>query len=166
MCLDGTLVSTDRIAARAERGHHLWYSGKHHAFGGTVQVLTDPTGFPLWVSRMRPGSTHDLTAATAHTSGKPRSKHRSPLMGTAFVHTVLDDHSRSAYAEIHDDEVAATAIGVLRRAVAWFAAHGVAVERVLSDNGSAYRSRAWRDTCRELGITPKRTRPYRPQTNC
>ncbi|WP_448642944.1 transposase family protein [Geodermatophilus sp. URMC 63] len=63
LCLDGTLVPTDRVAARAERGHHLWYSGKHHAFGGSVQVLCDPGGFPLWVSDVRPGSTHDLTAA-------------------------------------------------------------------------------------------------------
>jgi DDE superfamily endonuclease len=62
-CLDGTLVPTDRVAARAERGHHLWHSGKHHAFGGSVQVLCDPGGFPLWVSDVRPGSTHDLTAA-------------------------------------------------------------------------------------------------------
>jgi transposase InsO family protein len=86
-------------------------------------------------------------------------------MGTAFVHTVLDDHSRVAYAEIHDDETAATAIGVLRRAVAWFAERGVTVERVLSDNGSAYRSHAWRTACTQLGVTPKHTRPYRPQTN-
>ena len=63
LCLDGTLVRTDRIATRAERGHHLWYSGKHHAFGGSVQLLTDPGGFPLWISAVRPGSTHDLTAA-------------------------------------------------------------------------------------------------------
>ena len=63
VCLDGTLVPTDRVAARAERGHHLWYSGKHHAFGGTVQVLADASGFPLWVSAVRPGSTHDRTAA-------------------------------------------------------------------------------------------------------
>ncbi len=81
------------------------------------------------------------------------------------MHTVIDDHSRVAYAEIRDDETAATAIGVLRRAVAWFAARGVTVERVLSDNGSAYRSHAWRDACTELGIRPKKTRPYRPQTN-
>src|SRR3712207_2380548 len=60
VCLDGTLVPTDRVAARAERGHHLWYSGRHHAFGGNVQVLFDPTGFPLWVSEVCPGSTHDL----------------------------------------------------------------------------------------------------------
>ena len=91
--------------------------------------------------------------------------YRQPKIGTAFVHTVLDDHSRVAYAEIHDDETAITAAGVLRNAVTWFADRGVIVERVLSDNGSAYRSFLWRDTCAELGITPKRTRPYRPQTN-
>jgi transposase InsO family protein len=101
----------------------------------------------------------------AATPGKPRNAHHNPVLGTAFVHTVLDDHSRVAYAEIHDDETAATAIGVLRRAVAWFAARGVTVQRVLSDNGSAYRARAWREACAELGIKAKRTRPYRPQTN-
>ena len=63
VCLDGTLIPTDRVAARAEGGHYRWYSVKHHVFGGSVQVLTDSTGFPLWVSAVRPGSTHDLTAA-------------------------------------------------------------------------------------------------------
>ena len=101
----------------------------------------------------------------AATPGKERSKHRDVLMRHAFVHTVIDDHSRVAYAEIHDDETAVTAIGVLRRAVSWFAARGIRVERVLSDNGGAYVSHAWRDACTELSITPKRTRPYRPQTN-
>jgi transposase InsO family protein len=101
----------------------------------------------------------------AATPGKARSRHYNPVIGTAFVHTVIDDHSRVAYAEIHDDETAATATTVLRHAVAWFAARGVTVERVLSDNGSAYRAHAWRDTCAELGIKPSRTRPYRPQTN-
>jgi transposase InsO family protein len=94
-----------------------------------------------------------------------KNVYSNPKVGTAFVHTVLDDHSRVAYAEIHDDETAATAAAVLQRAVAWFAARGVVVERVLSDNGGCYRSFAWRDTCAALGITPKRTRPYRPQTN-
>ena len=86
-------------------------------------------------------------------------------MGHAFVHTVVDDHSRVAYAEIHDDETAPTAAGVLRRAVFWFAARGVIVQRVLTDNGSCYRSRLWRRQCHDLDITHKRTRPYRPQTN-
>jgi transposase InsO family protein len=101
----------------------------------------------------------------AATPGKARSKRHGVLMRHAHVHTVIDDYSRVAYAEIHDDETAATAIGVLRRATSWFAARGVTVERVLSDNGSAYKSHAWRDACTELGIRPKRTRPYRPQTN-
>ena len=81
------------------------------------------------------------------------------------MHTVIDDYSRVAYAEIHDDEKAVTAAGVLYRAVAWFAERGVIVERVLSDNGSAYISHLWRDSCADLAITHKRTRPRRPQTN-
>lgn len=101
---------------------------------------------------------------TAQRTGE-RGKGYGPKIGIAFVHTVIDDHSRVAYAEICNDEKAVTAIGVLQRAVTWFAERGVAVERVLSDNGSAYRSFAWRDACTKLCITPKRTRPYRPQTN-
>jgi transposase InsO family protein len=102
--------------------------------------------------------------ATARRTGE-RGKHYKPVIGTAFVHTVIDDHSRVAYAEICADEKAETAVGVLRRAVTWFADRGVTVERVLSDNGSCYRSFAWRDSCAQLGIRHKRTRPYRPQTN-
>jgi transposase InsO family protein len=101
----------------------------------------------------------------AATPDKPRDKYRGKAMGTAYLHTVIDDHSRVAYAEICADEKAGTAIDVLNRAVTWFAERGVTVERVLSDNGAAYRSHAWREACEELKITPKRTRPYRPQTN-
>ena len=102
--------------------------------------------------------------STARRTGN-RNKKYGPRLGTAYVHTVIDDHSRVAYAEICADEKADTAIGVLRRAVAWFAERGITVERVLSDNGSAYKSHAWRDACAELTIKHKRTRPYRPQTN-
>ena len=94
-----------------------------------------------------------------------KSRKYYPRIGTCFVHTVIDDYTRLAYAECHDDEKAITAAAVLYRAVAWFAERGVTVERVLSDNGSAYVSHLWRDACAELAITPKRTRPYRPQTN-
>ena len=73
--------------------------------------------------------------ATARRTGE-RGKRYRPKIGTAYVHTVIDDHSRTAYAEICTDEKAQTAIGVLERAVAWFAERGVIVERVLSDNGS------------------------------
>jgi transposase InsO family protein len=101
----------------------------------------------------------------AATPDKPRNQYRNPLIGTCYLHTVIDDHSRVAYVEAHDDETKETAAAVLRNAVAWFAARGVTVQRVLSDNGSCYKSHLWRETCAELGITPKKTRPYRPQTN-
>lgn len=94
---------------------------------------------------------------------KARKYH--PKVGTCFVHTVIDDYSRIAYAECHDDERAVTATAVLHRAVAWFTERGVTVERVLSDNGAAYKSYLWHDTCEELGIKVKKTRPRRPQTN-
>ena len=97
--------------------------------------------------------------------GYEGEKSRSRAVGYRYIHTAVDDRSRLAYSEILTDEKAATAVGVLQRAVAWFADRGVVVERVLSDNGSCYRSFAWRDACAALGITHKRTRPYRPQTN-
>jgi transposase InsO family protein len=101
----------------------------------------------------------------ASTPGLPRSQGRNPLTGTCYLHTVIDDHSRVAYVEARDDETKETATDVLRNAVAWFADRGVTVQRVLSDNGSCYKSHLWRDTCDDLGIIPKKTRPYRPQTN-
>jgi transposase InsO family protein len=94
-----------------------------------------------------------------------QGKNRGPLLGHAFVHTVIDDHTRIAYAEVHDDETTQTATGVLTRAVAWYAQRGITVERVLSDNGGCYCSGHWHATCDQLGITVKKTRPYRPQTN-
>jgi transposase InsO family protein len=93
------------------------------------------------------------------------SRHRNPLIGHGFIHAAVDDHSRLAYAEIHPDETAPTAVAFLQRAQAWFAQRGVAIQRVLTDNGGCYRSRLWAQTCRQLGITAKHTRPYRPQTN-
>jgi len=104
-------------------------------------------------------------SATVARTGAPRTKWRDPVIGTCYLHTVIDDHSRVAYVEARDDETKETAADVLRNAVAWFGVRGVTVTRVLSDNGSCYKSHLWRDTCAELGITPKKTRPYRPQTN-
>ncbi|WP_187662137.1 IS481 family transposase [Microbacterium sp. Nx66] len=101
----------------------------------------------------------------AATPDKPRNRYGGPKLGYAFVHTVIDDHSRVACTEIRDDESTVTAVDVLQRAVTWFASRGVTIERVLSDNGGAYRSGLWRDTCGTLSIVPKRTRPYRPRTN-
>jgi transposase InsO family protein len=90
---------------------------------------------------------------------------RSSGAGWEFVHVCVDDATRLAYVEVLGDEKARTAIGFLRRAIGFFERHGVEVERVLTDNGSAYRSAAHAIACRALGVRHLRTRPYRPQTN-
>jgi transposase InsO family protein len=90
---------------------------------------------------------------------------RSRGAGWQCVHVAVDDHSRLAYAEVLADEKAITAIGFLKRALAFYAAHGVTVQRVMSDNGSAYVSLAHKLACRALGLRHLRTRPYRPRTN-
>jgi transposase InsO family protein len=86
-------------------------------------------------------------------------------IGWEYVHVAVDDHSRLAYAEVLPDERATTAIGFLQRAVAFFARHGIRVERVLTDNGPAYLAAIHALACRALGIRHVRTRPRRPQTN-
>jgi transposase-like protein len=93
------------------------------------------------------------------------SRHHNPLIGQGFIHAAVDDHSRLAYAEIQADETSQTAAGFLGRAHAWFAQRGLVIQRVLTDNGACYRSHRWRQTCQQLGIAAKHTRPYRPQTN-
>jgi transposase InsO family protein len=94
-----------------------------------------------------------------------RDGHRRTTVGYEFVHVAVDDYSRLAYAEVLPDEKAATAVGFLRRAVAFYGRHGIRVERVLSDNGSAYRATMHTLACKALHIRHLRTRPYRPQTN-
>jgi transposase InsO family protein len=86
-------------------------------------------------------------------------------LGWEFVHIAIDDCTRLAYVEVLNDEKATTAIAFLRRAKAFFDRHGIAVERVITDNGSAYRSSVHAIACRAMGIRHLRTRPYRPQTN-
>jgi transposase InsO family protein len=85
--------------------------------------------------------------------------------GYEYLHVCVDDYSRVAYAELLPDERACSAIAFLRRALAFFAARGVACERILTDNGSAYRSHAHRAVCALLGLRHSRTKPRRPRTN-
>ena len=91
------------------------------------------------------------------------ARHRK--IGYCFVHSAVDDHSRLAYSEIHDDEQGFTAAGFWRRAMTFFDDHGIAVRAVLTDNGSCYRSQDWLKEVVAAGALPRRTQPYRPQTN-
>jgi transposase InsO family protein len=90
---------------------------------------------------------------------------RRGLVRWEFVHIAIDDCTRLAYAEVLPDEKATTAIAFLRRAAAFYRRHGMTVEQLLTDNGSAYRSAVHAIACRTLGIRHLRTRPRRPQTN-
>ena len=100
-------------------------------------------------------------AARAH----QRGYHGQTGHGWEFVHVAVDDCTRLAYVEVLADERPTTAIGFLRRAVAFYRRYGITVERLLTDNGNPYRSAAHAIACRALGIRHLRTRPYRPQTN-
>ncbi|UNO43195.1 IS481 family transposase [Streptomyces sp. MST-110588] len=97
--------------------------------------------------------------------GRQTGRKTRSNVGYSYLHTAVDDHSRLAYSEIHTDEKKETATSFWKRAHAFFAECGITVERVLTDNGACYRSHDWQDELARAGITHKRTRPYRPQTN-
>jgi transposase InsO family protein len=104
-----------------------------------------------------------------HTRGRQRFKDANGIArgiaGWDAVHVAVDDATRLAYAEVLPDEKASTAVAFLRRVIEFYARHGITVERVITDNGSPYRSAAHAVACRVLGVRHLRTRPYRPQTN-
>jgi transposase InsO family protein len=110
--------------------------------------------------RVRDGLRKHWNPRVTDAAGRPRL-----TVGWEFVHVAVDDHSRLAYAEVLPDEKAVTAIGFLRRATAFYGRYGIRIERLLTDNGSAYVSAIHALACRKLGIRHLRTRPYRPQTN-
>ena len=85
--------------------------------------------------------------------------------GYRYIHSAIDDRTRLVYSEIHHNEQATTAAQFWLRANHWFNTAGITCERVLTDNGSCYRSRAWHTACDTTGTTVKKTRPRRPQTN-
>jgi transposase InsO family protein len=90
---------------------------------------------------------------------------KTHLTGYEYLHVIVDDHSRLAYAEILDDLTAACAIAFLRRALAWYAARGVTVHAVMTDNGSCYTANSYRAALRGLGLKHLRIKPGRPRTN-
>jgi len=99
-------------------------------------------------------------------TGDRRSQDRHQRDGVDIVHAIVDDHSRLAYAEIHSDERAATAVSFLERALAFYATHGITAQRLMTDNAWAYtRSRLFRELLTRQGIAHLKTKPYRPRTN-
>ena len=119
------------------------------------------------LGRIQHGAGCRFTGAAAR-SKRPRRKDAlgvsRQFAGWECVHIAVDDCTRLAYAEVLPDQSRRTVIGFLRRAVAFYARHGITVERVLTDNGGAYRSTIHAAACRTLGIRHLRTRAYRPQT--
>lgn len=113
----------------------------------------------------RRGAGHRILGTGRRQSQERVGPKRLGATGWEFVHVCVDDATRLAFVEVLPDEKGATAAGFLRRAVAWFKGMGITVERVLSDNGSCYRSRLHAQACRELGMRHLFTRPYRPRTN-
>jgi transposase InsO family protein len=115
------------------------------------------------IGRLRPGGGW---RAHGRDSLERRQARYGTRVGYEYIHAAIDDHTRLAYAEIHPDETAETCAGFLRRAAAWFAAHGIVIERVMTDNAMVYRrSRAWSGALAEIGAEARFTRRYRPQTN-
>jgi transposase InsO family protein len=102
---------------------------------------------------------------TGRGPGTYRNRTRSRRVGWEFVHVAIDDTSRLAYVEILDDERGASCVAFLRRAIGFFAAHGITVQAVMTDNGTGYRAKVHRAGVAALGIRHHRTQPYRPRTN-
>ena len=111
------------------------------------------------------GTGHRVTGRRDSQNANRRARRTGAPKGWEFVHVCVDDATRLAYAEVLSDEKATSAVAFLRRAVAFYAAHGITVQRVMTDNGSAYRSTLHTLACRALGLRHLRTRPYRPRTN-
>jgi transposase InsO family protein len=111
------------------------------------------------------GAGHRVTGKRNTEVRRRHGGRRRNVTGWEFVHVCVDDATRLAYAEVLTDERATTAVGFLRRAVAFYRRHGIEVEAVMTDNGSAYRSAVHALACKAMGLKHLRTRPYRPQTN-
>jgi transposase InsO family protein len=118
------------------------------------------------LGRIQAGAGHRVTGKRRHNwERSDPSGTRRKMVGWECVHIAIDDCTRLAYAEVLGDEKAITVVAFLKRAVEFFASHGIAVEGLLTDNGSAYCSIIHAIACRALGIRHLRTRAYRPQTN-
>jgi transposase InsO family protein len=119
------------------------------------------------LGRIHQGAGHRITGKRGRYTGSRTDAEgaRRQIVGWEYVHVAIDDATRLAYVEVLADEKAITAVAFLRRAIKHFSAYGITVQRLITDNGSPYRSTIHAIACRALGIRHLRTRPYRPQTN-
>jgi transposase InsO family protein len=108
------------------------------------------------------GAGHRVSGRRQSQNANRRQRRKGGPAGWEYVQVCVDDATRLAYAEVLPDEKAITAVGFLRRAIAFYARHGIHTQRVMTDNGACYRSIAHVAACRALGIRHVRTRPYRP----
>jgi transposase InsO family protein len=113
------------------------------------------------LARVPDGGGHKILGRAGTRNGS-MSKRGS---GYTHIHTAIDAYSRLAYSEFAGVENAANCVAFLRRAVAWFAERGIRIDKILTDNGTGYRSHDWAALCGELGIKHRRTKPYHPATN-
>jgi transposase InsO family protein len=140
-----------------------------HGLG--AQRALEPPRPPARYERRRPGDLLHVDIKRLARFWRPGHRltgsrlRQSCGAGWEFVHVAVDDHSRIAYAEILPDERGATCAAFLRHACAWFARQGIAIRRVLTDNGTGYRAHRFRDACRGLRLRHIRTKPRTPQTN-
>lgn len=142
------------------------------AGAGRLKYLDPPPNYTRY-ERDRPGDLLHLDVKKLgrfkgvgkRITGEHAGLHRSRGIGWEFVHVCVDDFSRLAYVEVLEDEKGATTVGFLRRALAWFAEHGVRVRGVMTDNGTNYRSNVFRAALARLRLKHVRTKPYTPRTN-
>jgi transposase InsO family protein len=167
-----------RLVAGATGFAHstVWKVLRRHGLSRRARPLKEPANSYEWpcpgdllhmdTSRyarfLRPG--HRVTGdRSQHSRRWMRAETR---VGYDFAHAIVDDHSRLAYVELHDDEKAATVTGFVERALAFFAEHGVVAKRLMTDNGFNYvKNRSLRELLASRGIRHLTTQPYRPRTN-
>jgi len=129
-----------------------------------VRYQRDRPGELIHVDIKKIGAIPDGGGWRLHGRGND-THHGKAGAGWRYIHTAIDDRTRIAYSEILHSESATDAVSFWHRAAAWFTSIGITCERVITDNGSCYRSAAWHNACAATGTTVKKTRPRRPQTN-
>jgi transposase InsO family protein len=167
-----------RLVAGATGFAHstVWKVLRRHGLSRRPAAAKEPANSYEWpcpgellhmdVSRyarfLRPG--HRITGDRSHGGGgwkRPETR-----VGSDYAHAIVDDHSRLAYVELHDDEKAATVTAFVERALAFFTAHGIVAKRLMTDNGFSYvKNRSLRELLSRHGIRHLTTQPYRPRTN-